>query len=87
MSLKVSAFTPIVDKDAHRLFLPASTACTNIKIKKDAKHVFKNFEISKTSLKFLIFLDRISPYLNKHNNLRKACMYIGEKIFRCTNKI
>ena len=61
-------------------------ASTNAPIKKDSQHVFKNLEISKTSVKFLNFLDKITPYLNKHGNIKKACLFFGEKLVKYTNK-
>lgn len=54
---------------------------------KDAEHVFKGFQMSRSSVTFLNFLDKITPYLNRHSNIKRACLYIGEKLVRFTNNI
>ena len=59
--------------------------CAPIKI--GAQHVFKNFEMSRISIKYLNFIDKITPYLDKHSCIKKICMYIGEQLVKLTNNI
>jgi len=69
------------------LFVLPNTSCAERKVKKDAEHVIKDFKISNSSIALLNFLDRISPYLNKHNHIRKACLYLGEKFVKFSDNI
>lgn len=85
MAYKVNAISFNTRHKVNRCLIAKHPVCTNAPIKKDAQHVFKNLEISKTSVKFLNFLDKITPYLNKHGNIRKACLFLGEKLVKYTN--
>ena len=86
MAYKVNAISINTRHNVARGLFAKHSVCTNAPIKKDSQHVFKNLEISKTSVKFLNFLDKITPYLNKHGNIKKACLFFGEKLVKYTNK-
>lgn len=86
MVYKINAISMNTRHNVSRGFFEKHSECKNAPNNKDVQHVFKNLEISKTSVMFLNFLDKITPYLNKHSNIRKVCMFLGEKLVKYTNK-
>lgn len=86
MAYKVNAISFNTRHNVNRGLFVKKPVSINTPFKKDSQHVFKNLEISKTSVKFLNFLDKITPYLNKHGNIKKVCLFFGEKLVKYTNK-